>query len=181
MSKQHRVLLSPDQRAELASLIATGTASAQKLARARVLLKADESPDGPAWTDAAIANALEVSIRTVERVRARFEPDQPAAALERRPAEHHKPRRFDGAGEAHLIALACSTPPEGQARWTLRLLARRAVEWVEGDSVSYETVRRTLKKRSQAVAEEVLGDPRQAERRVRLAHGRRPGCVSAPL
>lgn len=146
MSKQHRVILTPELRAELTSLIATGTGSAQKLTHGRILLKADEGPDGPAWADAAIAEALDISTRTVERVRARFDAAQPSGALERRLARNHKPRCFDGAGEAHLIALACSTPPEGQARWTLRLLARHAVEWVEGDTVSYETVRRTLKK-----------------------------------
>lgn len=146
MSKQHRVFLPPELRTELTTLIAAGTGSAQKLAHARILLKADEAPEGPAWADAAIANALEVSIRTVERVRARFDAAHPSVALERRPARNHKPCCFDGAGEAHLIALACSTPPVGQARWTLRLLARHAVEWVEGDTVSYETVRRTLKK-----------------------------------
>jgi transposase len=146
MSKQHRVFLTPGLRTELTRLIAAGTGSAQKLAHARILLKADEAPGGPAWSDTAIAEALEVSTRTIERVRARFDAAQPAVALERRPARNHKPRRFDGAGEARLIALACSTPPEGRDRWTLRLLASRTVEWLEGNAASYETVRRTLKK-----------------------------------
>jgi hypothetical protein len=146
MSKHARVLLSSEQRGTLAALIAAGSAPTQKLTHARILLKADEASGGPAWTDAAIADALEVSIRTVERVRARCAATGALAALDRQPARNHKPRRFDGVGEARLIALACSAPPVGRERWTLRLLASRTVEWLEGDAASYETVRRTLKK-----------------------------------
>jgi hypothetical protein len=146
MPKYARVHLSPEQRGELAALITAGSAPTQKLTHARILLKADEASGGPAWTDAAIADALDVSIRTVQRVRARCAATSVLTALDRRPQQNHKPRRFDGAGEAHLIALACSAPPEGRARWTLRLLASRTVEWLEGDAASYETVRRTLKK-----------------------------------
>jgi hypothetical protein len=146
MPKYSRVLLSPEQRGELAALLAAGSAPTQKLTHARILLKADEAAGGPAWTDAAIADALDVSTRTVARVRARCAATGVVAALDRRPQRNHKPRRFDGVGEARLIALACSAPPEGRTRWTLRLLASRTVEWVEGNAASYETVRRTLKK-----------------------------------
>ena len=123
---------------------------------ARILLKTDEGPGGPAWGDDQIVDALEVSRSTVERVRVRCVEEGPDAALRPRPSGQLRLRKLDGAQEAHLIAVACSPPPEGRKRWTLRLLADKLVKLEVVDAVSYETVRRTLKKRPQALAERVL-------------------------
>ena len=114
-----------------------------KLARARILLKADDG-----WKDEQIVQAPDVSRPTVERTRKRFVQEGFEVALNGRPRQRIYEHKLDGKAEAHLIALACSEPPEGHARWTLRLLAERFVqlEQVEVDSVSYETVRRVLKK-----------------------------------
>jgi hypothetical protein len=146
MAKQFRIYLTPEQRAALHAIITAGTGPARRLTHARILLKADQSPAGPGWPDGAIAEAVEVSVATVERVRKQFATEGVEVALRRRPARNHKPRTFDGRGEAHLIALACSEPPEGRDRWTLRLLAAKAVELEYVPAVSYETVRQTLKK-----------------------------------
>jgi hypothetical protein len=129
-------------------LISKGKADARKLAHARILLQADEADGGPARTDEQIAAGLNVSTRTVERVRQRFVEDGFAAALLPRPTKRVYARVLDGAQEAHLIALACSAPPAGKKRWTLRLLAEQVVELGYADAVSHETVRRALKKTS---------------------------------
>ncbi|HEU5320905.1 MAG TPA: helix-turn-helix domain-containing protein, partial [Methylomirabilota bacterium] len=119
---------------------------ARRLAHARVLRKADEGAAGPAWADARIAAALAVSVATVERVRQRYVAEGLDAALSRR-RPHPAPRRkLDGHQEARLIALACSAPPAGHERWSLRLLAERFVVPAVGEPVSHELVRRTLKK-----------------------------------
>jgi transposase len=146
MPKTHHVTLSHEQRGQLLTLISSGTAPAHSLAHARILLKADEGEEGPAWTDLAIAEALETSVPTVERVRARFAQAGLDEALRRRVSSRPRPRKLDGTGEAHLIALACSEPPAGQEHWTLRLMAERMVELEYVDTLSHETVRRTLKK-----------------------------------
>jgi transposase len=116
------------------------------LTHARILLKADHGTDGPGCTDEAIAEALDVSEVTVWRVRKRYVMEGLEAALNHRHPKNHRPRRLDGDQEAHLIALACTEPPEGRNRWTLRLLASRMVELEYAERVSYETVRVTLKK-----------------------------------
>ena len=141
-----RVTLTEAERSELHVLIAAGSAPARKLMHGRILLKADASSEGPGWTDARIAEALEVSRPTVERVRKRYVTEGLQAALNHRHPKAHRPRRLDGAQEAHLIVLACSTPPAGRARWTLQLLADKMVELQYVESVSDQTVRRTLKK-----------------------------------
>jgi transposase len=149
MSKKHRVVLSPAERASLLDRIQRGRGSARDLAHARILLKADEGSDGPAWKDDRIVAGLDVSLATVERVRRRYATEGLTAAVERRPVRAHRPRKLDGAQEAQLIALACSTPPTGRADWSLRLLAGRMVALYDDlDGVSYETIRRTLKKTS---------------------------------
>ncbi len=149
MSKKHRVVLSGVERAGLLDRIHRGRGSAQDLAHARVLLKADEGADGPAWRDSQIVGGLDVSLATVERVRRRFATEGLAAAVERRPLRAHKPRKLDGAREAQLIALACSAAPVGRGGWSLRLLADRMVALHDDlDGLSYETIRRTLKKTS---------------------------------
>ena len=130
----------------LREMVSRGQAAARKLMHARILLKADSSQGRPGWDDAAIAEGLEVGRATVERVRKEFVEDGWAAALERRQPRRRYERKLDGDGEAHLVAVVCGPPPEGRSRWTLRLLAKRMVELKEVDELSYQTVRRVLKK-----------------------------------
>ena len=146
MKKKYPVILTQTEREQLKSLIAAGTAPARKLTHARILLKADQSPQGPGWVDDAVAEAVEVSQPTVSRVRKQYFEQGLEAALNRRPPNREYHRKLDGEQEARLVALACSEPPEGQARWSLRLLAERMVELEVVDDLSYQTVRRTLKK-----------------------------------
>ena len=148
MAYPYRVVLTAEQRAELRGLIGTGAAPARMLTRARILLKADHGEGGPGWADAAIAGALEVHPGTVQRVRRQFVAEGLAATLARKRPDRVYARALDGRQEAHLIAVACATPPAGQARWSLRRLADELVRLEVVDAVSYETVRRTLKKTS---------------------------------
>lgn len=148
MPKRWIVHLPDTDRSTLRTLIAAGPAPTRKLTHARVLLHADQGPHGAGWTDAVIATALQISVATVERVRKQYGAEGLEAALAHRPPARHRPRRLDGDQEAHLVALACSTPPDGRARWTLRLLADRMVELQYSEAVSHETVRSTLKKTS---------------------------------
>ena len=146
MLKKHRVTLTDSEREHLLSLISAGEGSARRLTHARVLLKADEGPSGPAWADDEIAEALDVSRPTIERIRRRYATEGLEDALNhRRPAAAPR-RKLDGPAEAHLIALACSSAPEGHNRWTLRLLADKLVALEIVDAVSHETVRQVLKK-----------------------------------
>jgi hypothetical protein len=148
-AKRYLVELAPDERQELSAMISAGKRSARAITRARILLKADQADGGPAWDDARIADALECGVRTVERVRQRLVEEGLAAALAHTPqARPRVAATFDGAAEARLIALACSAPPAGRRRWTLRLLADRLVELRVVEAVSYETVRRAMKKTS---------------------------------
>jgi transposase len=145
--KKYLVTLTPEERHWLTGLVSAGKRSALTITHARVLLKADQADGGPAWKDQDIAEALDCSVRTVERVRQRFVERGPEQALGRKPQDRpSRERKFDGAAEARLIALACSAPPEGRACWTMKLLADRLVELEVFDSVSDETVRRVLKK-----------------------------------
>jgi transposase len=146
MKKKYPVILSDTERVQLKNLIAAGTAPARKLTHARILLKADQSPEGPAWVDEQVAEAVEVSQPTVSRVRKQYFEEGMEAALNRRSPNREYHRKLDGKQEARLVALACSKPPEGQARWSLRLLADRMVELEVVEDISYQTVRRTLKK-----------------------------------
>lgn len=146
MRPKRIVRLTPDERAQLTQLISCGQAPARKLTHARILLKADGGSGGPGWDDAAIAEAFNVGTVTVWRVRKRYLEEGLEAALTHRHPKNHRPCRLDGDQEAHLIALACSEPPQGRKRWTLRLLASRMVELEYADRLSYETVRGTLKK-----------------------------------
>jgi hypothetical protein len=144
--KTYAVALTAVEREQLQDLIAAGTAPARKLAHARILLKADQGPGGPAWVDERIAEALESSQPTVSRVRKQYIEEGLQAALDRRAPSREYVRKLDGVQEARLIALACGAPPEGQVHWTLRLLAERLVELEVVETISYQTVRRVLKK-----------------------------------
>jgi transposase len=147
MKKKYNVTLTADERNSLHGLITAGKASAWTQAHARILLKADAAPGGPGWTDPRIADAIEVDVTTVERVRQRFVEQGVEAALVRKKQDRpSRERRLDGKGEARLVTLACSKPPTGRAAWTLRLLADTLVELQVVDAISHETVRQVLKK-----------------------------------
>lgn len=146
MPKKYVVDLTEGERQELERLITTGKHSASRINHARILLKADiNQPDG-GWSDSEISAALDISIRTIERVRQRFVEESLETALKRRPGRGSKRRRLDGDQEAHLVALVCGDPPEGRARWTLRLLRDQMVELKYVESICHETIRQTLKK-----------------------------------
>jgi len=144
--KKYIVSLTTEERETLEQLTTTGKATAYKMNHARILLKADTNQEGGGWTDEAISQALDISVATIERVRQRLVEPNLESALSRQEQQQRKPRRLDGEQEAHLIALTCGEAPEGQARWSLRLLADRMVELDYVESVSHETVRQTLKK-----------------------------------
>jgi len=145
--KKYVVTLTAEERQDLLDLIAAGKAAAQKLAHARILLKADAADGGPAWPDHKIAEAVEVSTATIERTRQRFVERGLEAALARKPQDRpSRERSLDGRAEAKLLALACSAPPDGRKSWTMRLLADKLVELEVVPSISDETVRRSLKK-----------------------------------
>jgi transposase len=143
-AKRYKVTLEPDERRDLEKLISRGKGAARRLAHARILLHADQGAGRPGKIDAEIAEAVGVSVATIERVRQRFVEEGLEAALSPRPPRRLYPRKLDGEAEARLIALACSPPPEGQARWTLRMLAERMVVLGHVETVSHETVRTTL-------------------------------------
>ena len=147
MSPRYRVTLTEEEREELQTLTRSGKTSAKKFIHARALLLCDASEGGPAWNVADIATALGITSRTIEHLKKRFVEEGLEAALVRKPRE--KPPReviFDGAFEARLIALACSDAPIGHSRWTVRLLADKAVELNFAPTVSHMTVQRVLKK-----------------------------------
>jgi transposase len=147
MSPRYRVTLTQEERKELEAMTRRGKTHARRFIHARALLLCDAGADGPAWNVSDVATALGVTSRAIEHLKKRFVEEGLEAALERKPRE--KPPReviFDGAFEARLIALACSDVPEGRRRWTVRLLADKAVELCFAASVSHMTVQRVLKK-----------------------------------
>src|SRR3954451_6169462 len=181
VAKRYRVTLTAEEREALGCMISRGKADARKLSHARVLLHADASEGGPEWTDTRIAEAVRVSVRTIERVRQRFVEDGLEAALLPKPSPRVYARKLDGEQEAKLVAVACSGPPEGKKRWTLRLLAERMVELEVVPELSHETLPQTLKKeRTQTAPAADVVHPAQALGRVRIPHGRRAGGLSPP-
>jgi hypothetical protein len=147
MSPRYRVTLTKEERNDLESMTRRGKTHARRFIHARALLLCDTGVDGPAWKVSDVAAALGVTSRAIEHLKKRFVEDGLESALERKPRE--KPSReviFDGAFEARLITLACSEAPEGRRRWTVRLLADKAVELRFASSVSHMTVQRVLKK-----------------------------------
>jgi transposase len=147
MNKRYVVRLTRKEREELSRLTRVGKGAAYRLLWARILLKADQGEEGPGLSDGEIAQALETTARTVERLRQRFVEEGLEAALSRKKRETPpRPPLLDGKAEAHLIAIGCSEPPRGHGRWTVRLLADKLVELEVVEAVSRETVRRALKK-----------------------------------
>jgi transposase len=147
MTKKYRVTLEAEEREHLRQLLSKGKADVRRLKHAQILLAADESDGAPALADDRIASTVDVARATVERIRQRFVEE----GLELSLSPYRTPNRIyrtklDGRQEAHLIAMACSTPPQGRSRWTLSLLADQMVELKHVDSLSRETVRQTLKK-----------------------------------
>ncbi len=174
MRKLYVVRLTKQERVELQSVVKKLKGTGQKVRRSQILLKADA--DGPKWTDERIAEAFSCRTRTVERLRQRFVEQGFEEALNR--VERKQPpveKLLSGDQEARIIATRLGPPPKGYNNWTLRLLARKVVELEIVDSVSYETVRRTLKKRDDESENPILGNPSGSGRRVRCSHGRSAG------
>lgn len=146
MRKRYLVTLTAEERNELETLISRGKTAARKLTRARILLLCDQADGGPAKSDSEIAEAVVCGRATVERVRRQFVEEGIENTLNRKPTVRTYENKIDGRTEAHLIAMTCGAPPEGHARWTLRLLADQMVALGHVESVSHETVRMTLKK-----------------------------------
>lgn len=141
---KYRVALDGLDRATLHGMISSGKAAAAKMVHARILLKADRGPEGPGLSDAKIAEAVECSEFTVNRVKRLYMEEGLDAALNAKPKGHRR-RKLDGDGEARLLVLACSKLPDGE-KWTMQLLADKLVELHIVDSIGRETVRTTLKK-----------------------------------
>lgn len=146
MPKKYRIKLQREERELLEGILRRGKVAALKQRHARILLLADEAVGQTGSTDEVIAAAVGVAVRSVERIRQTFVEEGLEKAMQRKVADRTYQRRLDGAGEARLIAVACGDAPEGRARWSLRLLADKLVELEVVESISRESVRRTLKK-----------------------------------
>ena len=170
--KRYVVRLGCEERDQLEALIRKGKSPAQRLLKARILLKADVSQAGDGWSDSRIMAALETSASMVYRVRKQLVEEGLEAVLSRKQrATPAVAPIFDGEKEAKLIALACSKPPKGRARWSLRLLENKVVELGIVDRASDSTIGRTLKKHSSAPSPPALGHPAQGQQRVRGRDG----------
>lgn len=146
MNKKYIVELTSEERAVLRKIIGAKRMAAHKRRHAQMLLKIDQGPQGPGWTDSKVAEAFDCTPRTVERLRIRLTERGFDAALEHGNRGSYRARSLDGVGEAHLIALACSDPPKGRQRWTVRLLADQMVALKKVEACSKSTVHRVLKK-----------------------------------
>ena len=152
------VTLSPEEAEQLRSLVGKGKRAAQKVINALILLDCDQAQGGDdRRTSQEIAEVLQVSERKIDRVKRRFVEDGLEVALGGQPSQREYVSKVDGDVEAHLIALSCSAPPSGHARWSLRLLADRAVELALVEEISHETVRRVLKKTSSSPGKRWVG------------------------
>jgi len=146
MAPRYRVTLTQEERDQLEALTRSGKIAAAKFVHARALLLCDAGPHGDPWKVADVAQALGVTSRTIEHLKARFVEEGIEAALERKPSTRVPPITFDGAFDARLTALACSPAPEGRVRWTVRLLAEKVVELKIAPTVSTMSIQRSLKK-----------------------------------
>jgi hypothetical protein len=172
--KKYVVRLSAEEREQLQALIRKGKSPAMRLLKARILLKADVSEAGEGWSDSRIIESM------VYRVRKQLVEEGFEAVLSRKPrATPAVPPIFDGEKEAKLIALACSKPPKGRARWSLRLLEDKVVELAIVERASDSTIGRVLKKHSQAASPAAVGHPAEGQQRLRGRYGRRAGRLYA--
>lgn len=153
MTKRYIVRLTLDEREELECIVKKGRVAAQRRRHAGILLLVDEGEHGPAMSDAEVAEQMELSKGCVEKTRERCVSQGLEQALIRKRRCRERTQRLDGDAEAQLVKLACSDAPDGQARWTLRMLAGKLVELEIVDTVSHETVRQVLKKRHKTVAQ----------------------------
>lgn len=174
--KKYVVRLSDEERERLESMIRAGKHPAWRLTRARILLKTDAAEGGQGWSDSEIAASLDINAATVARTRQQLVEEGFEAVLQRKhsPASA-RPRVFDGASEAKLIALACSEPPKGCKRWTLKLLEEAVVELNIVERASDNTIGRVLKKHRQTAPPETMGHPAGCQRRLRSRYGGCPG------
>ena len=157
--RKYKVTLTQEERTRLKELTYKGSHRSQKVLNALILLNCDEGEyQDRRSLNETVASVLQVSMRKIDRVKKRFVEEGIEVALTGRTGERVYKRKADGDFEAHLVALSCSSPPEGFARWSLRLLADRVVELNYIDSISYETVRRVLKKRNKALEAARMGD-----------------------
>ena len=145
-AKKYKVVLSGEDRKKLEQIINKGKEAAYKRRHAHILLKSDQSPEGPSWKDEKIKEVFGESFSTIGRVRKRFFEEGLEAAIGRKEPTKRKRKALDGKQEAHLIALCCSDPPEGRKRWTIHLLTKKMVELEYVETLSYETTRKVLKK-----------------------------------
>jgi hypothetical protein len=176
--QKYIVKLSEDERKMLGELIQKGKRSAQLLTKARILLKAGVSDAGDGWSDSRIAEALDTSVANIERTRRQLVEEGFDAVLTRKYNPNcARPRIFDGAAEAKLIALTCGPAPPGHAKWTLRLLEEKVVELHIVDSASDNTIGRILKKPSQAASQRAMGDCSRGQCGLRCQHGRYAGSL----
>ena len=175
-AKKYRVRLSPEEQMALKALASKGRTAAYRQTHARILLACDEAQEDGSATGEEIASVLKVGVSTVTRVRRRCVEEGLEAALDRKKQVRRRQRLLDGEAEAHLVALACGKPPQGQTKWTIKLLAQRLVECEIVETVGLETVRRALKKRSQALVEGLLVYPAEGECGLRVRHG---GCAGS--
>ena len=181
MKKKYIVRLSAEERQQLTQLVHTGKVAAYRRTHAQILLWADEGDAGPGLLDEAAAVRAGVSASTVARVRQRCVEQGLEAALSRQPRSRERSRCLDGAGEAHLVALMCSDPPAGQARWTLQLLGAHLVALGVVESISHETVRKVLKKRHQTLAAEDVVHSAETGCGLRVRDGAGAGGVPAAV
>lgn len=142
----YKVTLTKEERDQLTEITRTGTHAARKIIHALILLNVDRGSHAESQINEDICKVLKIGMRTIDRVKKRFVEEGLESALKMAPTSRVYDKLVDGDMEAHLIALACGEPPEGFARWSLRLLADKLVELRFSDGISYETVRRTLKK-----------------------------------
>lgn len=160
--EKYKVTLSKEERDELMDIINKGSHTSQKFRNAYILLNCDEGEFADKVTNAQISKVLKVGMRTIDRTKKKFIEEGFDAALERKPSDRVYDRKADGDFEAHIVALCCSEPPKGFAKWSLRLLADKAVELKYAESISHETVRRVLKKRLKTMESKRVGNPTKA-------------------
>ena len=160
--EKYKVTLTKDEIDELMDIINKGSHTSQKFRTAYILLNCDEGEFADKVTNNQISRVLKVGMRTIDRTKKKFVEEGFDSVLERRPTQREYERKADGDFEAHLIALCCSEPPKGFAKWSLRLLADKVVELKYAESISHETVRRVLKKRLKTVEGKRVGNPAKA-------------------